>query len=179
MSKTQPPKIPRDRAAQEFLELFFPIHYTVGMRVEETFCGGVLSRQQAIVLWLIRSKGEGRKAMDRKEIEQDMADWYEITSSAISKAIRSLAKPPLNLVTIAEHPTSGREKRIVLTAKGEKFVSQMYENGSSLIKIATDQMTPEEVNMGIYMFKRISEIFAATPELARRPKGGMRAQQPD
>ncbi len=173
--KDQLRQISYDRAAQEFLELFFPIHYTVGMRVEETFCSGVLSRQQAIILWLIRSQGDNGKTMDRKEIEQVMAEWYEITSSAISKAIRSLAKPPLSLLTIEEHPASGREKRVVLTTKGEKFVAQMNENGRALIERATDQMTPDEIAMGIYMFKRISEIFASTPELARRRDGKGRA----
>ncbi len=115
--------------------------------------------------------------MNRKVIEQDMADWYDITSSAISKAIRSLSKPPLRLVNIQEDPESGREKVVVLTPKGERFVEQMYENGCKLIELATDQMTPEEVDMGIYMFKRISEIFASTPELSPRSRKEMKAAE--
>ena len=177
MAKSKLRKIPASDAAKEFLELFFPIHYTVGMTVEETLCNNVLTRQQAIILWIIRSKGGPSKSMNRKVIEQDMADWYDITSSAISKAIRSLSKAPLKLVTIEEDPDSGREKIVVLTPKGEKFVEQMYENGSNLIKLATDQMTPEEVDMGIYMFKRISEIFASTPALSPRSRKELKAAE--
>ncbi len=177
VTKPTLPKIPATRAASEFLELFFPIHYTVGMTVEETLCNKVLSRHQAIILWIIRSQGGDQKRMNRKIIEQDMADWYDITSSAISKAIRSLAKPPLKLVTIMEDPESGREKVVALTPKGERFVDQMYANGRDLIKLATDQMTPEEVDMGIYMFKRIAEIFASTPALSPRGRKELRAAE--
>ena len=177
MAKPKLRKIPANDAAKEFLELFFPIHYTVGMTVEETLCNNVLTRQQAIILWIIRSKGGPSKSMNRKVIEQDMADWYDITSSAISKAIRSLSKAPLKLVNIEEDPESGREKIVVLTPKGEKFVEQMYENGCNLIKLATDQMTPEEVDMGIYMFQRISEIFASTPALSPRSRKELKAAE--
>lgn len=170
MTKPKLRKIPAENASREFLELFFPIHYVVGMVVEDAFRRGVLTRQQAIILWIIRSKGGKKGTMNRKVIEQDMADWYDITSSAISKAIRSLSKPPLKLVTILEDPESGREKVVALTPKGERFIDQMYEDASALIKLATDQMTADEVDMGIHMFKRISEIFASTPELSPRSR---------
>jgi len=177
VTKTRIRQIPAADVPSEFLDLFFPIHYTVGMRVEEAFCRGVLTRQQAIILWIIRSKGGEKKAMDRKTIEQDMVDWYEITSSAISKAIRSLAKAPLKLVTIVENPESGREKIVALTPKGERFVAQMYEDACAVIKIATDQMAGDEVDMGIHAFGRIRDIFASTPELSRSLQRAMKAAE--
>jgi DNA-binding MarR family transcriptional regulator len=160
-------KIPRKDAPQEFLELFFPIHYTVGMTVEDTLRNNVLTRQQTIILWLIRARGIDGKLMSRKDIVKAMSYWFELTSSAISKALRSLARPPLGLITITEDPRSGREKIIALTPKGERFLLQMVENGCALIKRLTDAMTDQEINQGIHIFKRISEVFDSEVEQKR------------
>jgi len=152
--------IPREDAPGELLELFYPIHYTVGMVVEDTLrTSKTLNRQQTVILWLIRSQGENGRMMGRKHIERAMTTWFEITSSAISKALRALAKPPLGLVQISEDPQSGREKLVKLTPKGERFVATMVDNGKALIKRATDKMTQEEINSGIHFFRIISEIF--------------------
>lgn len=97
--------------------------------------------------------------MDCKDIECDMGDWYEIISSVILKVICLLVKLLFDLVMILEYFIFGWEKRVVFMIKGEKFVFQMYENGSVLIKVVIDQMIFEEVDMGIYMFKWISQIF--------------------
>jgi DNA-binding MarR family transcriptional regulator len=161
-------KIKAEDAASAFLELFFPIHYVVGMKVEEAFTRNVLTRQQAIILWILRSTVGPKGSMKRKEIEQDLANWYDTTSSAISKSIRSLAKPPLKLVTISEDPASGREKVITLTSKGEQFVDQMYAEAQALIKFATDQMSPSDIDMGVHAMGRIRDVFATTPELTNR-----------
>jgi DNA-binding MarR family transcriptional regulator len=160
-------KIPREDAPQEFLELFFPIHYTVGMTVEDTLRNNVLTRQQTIILWLIRARGIDGKLMSRKDIVKALSYWFELTSSATSKALRSLARPPLGLITITEDPRSGREKLIALTPKGERFLLQMVENGRALIKRLTDAMTEEEINQGIHVFKRISEVFDSEVEQKR------------
>ena len=152
--------IPRDEAPRELLELFYPIHYTVGMVIEDTLrTSKVLNRQQTVILWLIRSQGENGKVMGRKHIEKAMTTWFEITGSSVSKALRALAKPPLGLVVINEHPESGREKLVKLTPKGERFVATMFENGKSLIKRATDKMTQDEINSGIHFFTIIRDIF--------------------
>jgi DNA-binding MarR family transcriptional regulator len=153
-------RIPREEAPGELLELFYPIHYTVGMVVEDTLRSSkVLNRQQTVILWLIRSQGREGKVMGRKHIERAMTNWFEITSSSISKALRTLAKPPLALVQISEDPESGREKLVKLTPKGERFVAAMVENGKALIKRATDRMTQDEIDTGIHFFRIISQIF--------------------
>ncbi len=164
-------KVPREEAPKEFLELFFPIHYTVGMTVEDTLRSSILTRQQTIILWLIRSKGENGKTMNRKDIVKSMSYWFELTSSAISKALRSLAKPPLGCVSISEDPKSGREKIIQLTPKGEKFLLQMMENGRQLIKHLTDVMTEDEINHGLHFFSRVSQIFETEVEQKRDMPG--------
>lgn len=163
--------IPHEDAPAEFLELFFPIHYTIGMTVEDTLRSSILTRQQTIILWLIRSEGENGTTMPRKEIVKSMSYWFELTSSAISKALRSLAKPPLGFVSISEDPNSGREKIIQLTPKGEKFLLQMMENGRQLIKRMTDAMTEEEVSKCIHSFKLVSKVFQTEVEQKRELSG--------
>lgn len=160
-------KIPKEHAPKEFLELFFPIHYTIGMTVEDTLRSNVLTRQQTIILWLIHSKGESSKIMSRKDIVKSMSYWFDLTSSAISKALRSLAKPPLGFVNITEDPQSGREKIVTLTPKGQKFLLQMMDNGQQLVKRLTDVMTEEEIDQGIHFFKRVSAIFETEIEQKR------------
>lgn len=157
----------KKHAPHEFLELFFPIHYTIGMTVEDSMRNGALTRQQTIILWLIRSKGEGGSLMRRKDIESSMTYWFELTSSAISKALRSLAKEPLELVSIVEDPNSGREKIVELTEKGEKFLSQMVENAEGLIQVITDDLSEKEIQDGLHFFRRISEIFDVKVEQDR------------
>lgn len=166
-------KISRENAPKEFLELFFPIHYTVGMTVEDTLRSSILTRQQTIILWLIHSKGADSKTMSRKDIVKAMSYWFELTSSAISKALRSLAKPPLGFVNITEDPKSGREKIIHLTPKGEKFLRQMMENGRLLIKRLTDKMTDKEIDQGIHFFKLVSDIFETEVEQKRDLPGSV------
>ena len=158
-------------APSDLLELFFPIHYTIGMTVEDTLRNGILTRQQTIILWLIRSKGGDDYVMRRKDIVKSLGYWFELTNSAISKALRSLAKSPLALVTIQEDPNSGREKIVKMTPKGLKFLEQMIENATGLIKVLTDKLTDEEIVQGLHFFARLSDIFDTEVEQKRELPG--------
>ena len=95
----------------ELLELFYPVHYKGGMALEDAMRDGQLTRRQVAILWLIRSEGERGRRMARKEIERLLTTWFEISSSAITKALRSMARPPLSLLQVREDPQSGRENR--------------------------------------------------------------------
>lgn len=158
-------------APHDFLELFFPIHYTIGMTVEDTLRNELLTRQQTIILWLIRSKGENGQVMRRKDIVKAMSYWFELTNSAISKALRSLSKPPLAFIVIEEDPLSGREKIIKLTPKGKRFIGEMMTNAEALIKTLTDELSDEEVKQGLHIFRRLSDIFDAQVEQKREQPG--------
>ncbi|WP_299322584.1 MarR family transcriptional regulator [Parasphingopyxis sp.] len=145
--------------ALAYLDLFFPIHYIVGMQIEDTLRSGVLTRQQACILWTIRVQGENGQMMRRKDIEKAMASWYEVTSSAISKSLRALTKPPLDLLQISEDPRSGREKLVQLTPRGRKFVEGMIRNGVALMDIMIDRLTDEEIANGIHFLTRVTEVY--------------------
>jgi len=160
--ETELKKISHEDAAGSFLELFYPIHYAIGMQVEDALRGsGELDRHQTVVMWLLRSEGlhNGGNSMRRKEIERCLTTWYDITSSTVSKALRSLAKPPHNFIVISEDPESGREKLVTVTPAGKRYYKRMVENASAFIKLATDRMSVEENSMGIHIMQRISEVF--------------------
>ncbi len=158
------PRVPREYAAMMQLDVFFPIHYKAGNAVEIILRSSVnLSRQQVIILWIIAAEGVDGKVMPRKSIEAALSDWLEISSSSISKAIRSLSAPPLKLVELKEHPQSGREKMVSLNKKGERFVQRMFKNGTNFLEGVIEKLGDDEIDMLIHIFNRTSEIFENYP----------------
>src|SRR2546428_13757467 len=134
--------------AAALLELFYPVHYKGGMALEDAMRGGRLSRKQVAILWLIRSEGGQGRRMRRKEIERLIQTWFEVSSSAITKALRSMARPPLGLVQIVEDPQSAREKQVWLTPKGERFLATMVAAGQKVEQQIVDPLNPEEGSFG-------------------------------
>ena len=145
-------------AALLFLEYYYPIHYKAGIGVEDALRGGLLNRHQVAMLWLIHSEGRGGREMNRKAIERSLESWFEISGGAITKALRSMAQPPLDLVQLVEDPRSGREKIVKLTPKGEVHMKKMIAGGEAYVQRIIDHMSDEEIEQGLHFFKRISEI---------------------
>ena len=148
----------RKQSSKDFLDLFFPIHYLVGMQIEDALKCGVLTRQQACLLWTIHTRGTDGKKMRRKDIAHALASWYEVTSSAISKSLRALSKPPLNLITMVEDPENGREKFVVLTPRGVQFVESMMRNGTAFVETMVERLSDDEIRSGIHFLSRVTEI---------------------
>lgn len=145
----------------ELLELFYPVHYKTGIAFEDAMRAGRLTRKQTAILWLIHSEGIERRQMRRKEIERSLQTWFEVSSSAITKALRGMSRPPLSLLRIVEDPDSAREKQVVLTAKGEKFVQTMIDEGRRLIGRMVAQLTDAEVEGGVIYLRKVTEKFEA------------------
>jgi DNA-binding MarR family transcriptional regulator len=145
-------------AASRFLELYYPIHYQAGIKVEDAMRGGELSRHQVAILWLVRAEGEGGRRMNRKAIERSLGSWFEISGAAITKALRSMSQAPRKLVELQEDPRSGREKVVVLTGAGEDCLRAMVERGEAYIQRIVDRMNDAEVVNGIHFFERINAI---------------------
>jgi DNA-binding MarR family transcriptional regulator len=137
------------RKSRDLLELFYPIHYKAGMALEDAMRARVLTRKQVAVLWLLRTEGAGRVGVRRKDIERSIKSWFEISSSAITKTIRKMARAPLKLVEMTESPDSGREKRVFLTRRGEDFIATMLSRGEKFLKELVEQLPDEEVEGGI------------------------------
>jgi DNA-binding MarR family transcriptional regulator len=151
-----------ENPAAVLLEFFYPFHYKGGMALEDALRCGQLSRKQVAILWLIRSEGELGKRMRRKDIERSIQTWFEVSSSAITKALRSMARPPLSLVQIVEAPQSAREKQVLLTPKGERFLSRMVAEGLKFEQRIVDQLTPEEIKSGIHFLQRAMAVLEQT-----------------
>ena len=145
-------------AARRFLEYYYPIHYKAGIGVEDALRGGVLNRHQVAMLWLIHSEGRGGREMNRKAIEHSLEAWFEISGAAITKALRGMAQPPLELVQLVEDPKSGREKIVKLTPRGETHMKRMIAGGEAYVQRIVDHMSNEEIEQGLHFFRRITEI---------------------
>jgi len=72
-------------------------------------------------------KGAGKR-MRRKDIERSLQTWFEVSSSAITKALRSMARPPLGLVQIVE-TCSLRAKAGAANGESERFLATMVAEG--------------------------------------------------
>jgi DNA-binding MarR family transcriptional regulator len=138
-----------ERYAAELLELFYPIHYRGNMAVEDAM-RGELTRKQAAIMWLIRSAGDNGRELRRKEIVRRLQDWFDVSSPAVTKALRHMARAPLGLVRLVEDSDSGREKRVVLTQKGERFLLAMVARGRDFLQRAVvGQLAPDQLRDGI------------------------------
>jgi DNA-binding MarR family transcriptional regulator len=160
MTATAAPQIRTENdPAAELLDLFYPIHYKGGLTLEDVMRRGQLSRKQVAILWLIRSEGENGRQMRRKDIEQVIQSWFEVSSSTITKALHGMARPPLGLVRILDNPHSGREKQVLLTSKGERFLSAMVTEGREFEQRIVEQLSETEVREGIRFLRKAVAIF--------------------
>ncbi len=157
-----------ETAAGELLELFYPIHYRAGMALEDAMRHGRLTRTQVAILWLIRAEGGVDATMRRKDIERRIRAWFEITSSAITKSIRGMARAPLGLVSIVEDPHSAREKRVVLTARGKRFQSVMLAQGRRFLRGIITELSAEDVKHGIRFLRQAIEVLEGSVQTGQR-----------
>ncbi|MGQ0622261.1 MAG: MarR family winged helix-turn-helix transcriptional regulator [Panacagrimonas sp.] len=168
---TSGPETPRiSDSAKEFLDLFYPVHYKIGIGIEDALRGGRLTRHQVAILWLIRSEGEGGRSIPRKQIERSLTRWFELRNSAISKSLRAMARAPLGLLEIREHPLSGRERQVVLTAKGAREIERMVDQGRRFIQTMVDHLSATEAAQGVHFLTRVSSVIEWV-DPPRRPVG--------
>jgi DNA-binding MarR family transcriptional regulator len=148
----------RERVA-ELMEFFYPVHYEIGTALEDVVRGDVLSRQQAASLWLIRSQGDGGYRMRRKDIEANVRRWFEVTSAAVSRSLRGIMRPPLELIEITEDPRSGREKLVTLTPKGKAFLDSVAARATMVLAELIEEVPPELVDAAIVYFSHLIRAF--------------------
>ncbi|NOT54710.1 MAG: winged helix DNA-binding protein [Deltaproteobacteria bacterium] len=170
-----PALTPKKRAtptvAAELQEFFYPIHYQIGMALEDALRGGLLTRKQSAILWMIRSAGEERRQMRRKDIVQSMQSWFEVTNSGLSKAIRGMAREPLALVEIAEDPRSAREKLVTLTPKGEEFIAAMAARGEVFLHDVVQHLPANVTRGGIEYLQQLTAAFNQSRAMKGKSNG--------
>jgi hypothetical protein len=164
-------KSPLERNAAELLQILYFVH-DKGISAIGATMRGRLSRTQASILWLIRSEGEDARCMLRKDVARRLHNWFDLGSPAITTALQTLAEPPLRLVRLIGNALSGREKKVILTAKGEHFVASMAERGERLIQdLMSDlerSLSGAEIAAGLE-FLRASVSFFQRTSPARKP----------
>lgn len=133
----------------DLLGFFYPIHYRIGMELENRMCQGRLSRQQAAIIWLIESEVGADGWMRRRVVEQMLGNWFETSNSHVSQLLRELARPPLSLVVQMENPASGREKVVALTPEGKAFFQSMIDAGLAYFASTLSHVSDEEMRWGI------------------------------
>jgi DNA-binding MarR family transcriptional regulator len=126
-------KIPVEEQAVELLELIY-FFYDKAISTLGNVTRGELTRTQAGILWLIRAEGENARSLPRKDIAQRLHVWFDLSSPAITNALHAMARQPLGLVRLIESADSGREKRVFLTSKGERFALAMTTRGRHLVQ---------------------------------------------
>ncbi len=146
----------RDAAVSELLEHFYPVHYQIGMAIEDVLRDR-LSRKQFAILWLIHSEGDGGLRMRRKQIEAAMRRWFEVSSPAISQALRVLARPPLELIEVRVDPNSGRERVVSLTPAGVRFLEETTARAERFVGKLVAESPVELIRQSSAFFRRSSE----------------------
>jgi DNA-binding MarR family transcriptional regulator len=128
--------------------------------------------------------------MRRKDVVARLQDWFDVSSPAVTKALRRMARPPLGLVRLVEDAASGREKRVRLTPQGQRFVFGMITRGQDFLHRVVEQLPEQQVREGIAFLRAgvaaYESIHAESPGLdnkivqARlRSQGELAAQIPD
>jgi DNA-binding MarR family transcriptional regulator len=99
------------------------------------------------------------KSMHRRDIERLLASWSETSSSTITRSLTVLARLPLKLVRIIKDPDSGREKRVMLTAKREQFLPTMAAQGRDFAQKLLDGMPQKEVRQMVRLMQQAIAVL--------------------
>ena len=160
-SRVRAGKSQLEGSASELLQILYFVH-DKGISAIGAVMRGRLSRTQASILWLIRSEGENARSMLRKEVARRLHNWFDLGSPAITTALQALAHPPLGLVRLVGNADSGREKKVILTAKGERFAASMADRGlrlvGELISDLEQSLSSDQISAGLD-FLRLSVSF--------------------
>jgi len=97
--------------------------------------------------------------MRRKDIERLLASWFETSSSTITRSLAALERAPLKLVRVIGDRDSGREKRVVLTTKGEQFLSSMTTEGRAFTQKLLDRMPQSEIHEMVQLMQKAIAVF--------------------
>ncbi|HVA69149.1 MAG TPA: hypothetical protein VNF45_07525 [Candidatus Binataceae bacterium] len=147
-------KNPDPEIISDLLELIYPIQYKWGLALEEALRLDGLSRMQVVILWLIRCEGEDGRAMPRKDIQRFLTAWFETSNSTVTKALRTMAAPPFKLIKLVEHPRSGREKKVLMTARGEQVFLMMLARCRTFLEPIAARIPIGEIRQGVDFLKK-------------------------
>ena len=159
--------------AAELLEILYFVH-DKGISALGATMRGQLTRTQAAILWLIREEGENSRSMLRKDVAKRLHNWFDLGNPAITTSLQALAEPPLRLVRLVGNAHSGREKKVLLTAKGERFVASMAERGQHLVRELMAELgkslSEDEIAGGLEFLRASVSFFQRIYPVRARPR---------
>ncbi|MGZ3621448.1 MAG: winged helix DNA-binding protein [Candidatus Binataceae bacterium] len=129
--------------------------------------GSVRDRRARAIRRRVRSIGGERRELSRKQIQQAVTDWFEVSNSQITRALRAMARPPLGLIQIVEDPKSGREKQVLLTPKGERFLLTLVERGRAFFHPLGERLAPKLIRDGLVFLRQASAILGDAKSTGR------------
>lgn len=151
----------REELIRILFDFFYPVHYKAGAILEATLSRGLLTRKQFAVLWIIHSFGSGAGALPRKRLEIELAHSLELESPAVSKVLRELSAPALDLVQVRTSDNSAREKLVLLTPKGVRFLEESNAAGIRQLTELLAGMSIATMQNGIPYLDEIARRFGA------------------
>lgn len=164
------PDVPLAAYSEGFIELFFPIHYQIGMALEATMCGRRLTRSQGAALLLIDAEADAQGHISQKDLSGLMHEQQQLGTSAVSKILRELAREPLKLIEQKESSHSGREKVLSLTSKGMAVVDAMKRDGCAYLEQLFAHVPDMALETGLNFFREVfSRAATAGPAAAAAP----------
>ncbi|WP_428630094.1 MarR family winged helix-turn-helix transcriptional regulator [Sphingopyxis sp.] len=125
------------------MHYFYPVHYQLGMEMEQAMSQGRVDRMQAAMLWIIHAKGAGGWVA-RKDVFEHLSRWFELSEAKISRLLRALSSAPLNFIEVVESPESARQKIIQLTCEGAQFVESMTAAAVGYLDQRLAHLSPDE-----------------------------------
>lgn len=146
--------------SEAFIELFFPIHYQIGMALEASMCGRQLSRSQGAALLLIDAEADAQGRIAQKDLTRLMHEQQQLGTSGVSKILRELARAPLQLIEQKESAHSGREKVLSLTLQGIAVVDTMKQDGCAYLAQLFDHVPDTAMASGVNFFR---DVFIQAP----------------
>lgn len=136
------------------LTFFFPVHYQVGVEVETLMSQGLLSRQEAAIIWLLESEADEEGWVRRRVIEHALNNWFDSSNSRVSQMLRRLAGPGKGLIVQIENPASGREKLVSLSSDGKLFFKSMRKLGIDYFLAYVSHLSRDEMKRGARFFRQ-------------------------
>jgi DNA-binding MarR family transcriptional regulator len=115
-----------------------------------------------------RPAQHGGRSMRRKEIVARLQDWFDVSSPAVTQALRRMTRPPLGAVRLVEDAYSAREKRVVLTPRGEEVIRGMVERGREHLRRLLKRIPQERIGGGIEFLRA---AVAAMEQIHSTPHG--------
>lgn len=165
------PAAPSKNNASQLFNYFYLIHFQLNMAIEDVM-RGPLSRKEAALLLLLHSEGDKNGCLPRRLVVERFADWFEATSSNVTKIISRLSSEEVDLLQVSNEVGSARDKQISLTTNGKKCLKQMLKRGAAHTELLLQGIPEKDIQLGLEFFSKASNFTNTIMPLKKLPSSG-------